>query len=225
MLDDMLDHGSMRTIFALLVLGQVLWHGAAARAQHADSGQSIYRYVNKTGRVVYTNIVEAVPVAQRERAKMDLSRITLNTEVGSEIERHLQEEHAALTKSPYCTQLREAANVGFLEQLWEDFAPLIACGGMLLALLLFTPAALRRFGAPEWAKVLMMAIPSLALGGLVMFSMSYTNNTIVQLKARARPCAAETFAKLSSSQNALFEHVQLVDQLKQQMAKIDQESR
>jgi hypothetical protein len=225
MLDDMLDEGSMRTIFALLVLAHVLSHGAEARAQDADSGQSIYRYVNKNGRVVYTNIVEQVPVAQRERGKMDLSRITLNTEVGTEIDRHLAEEHAALTKSPYCRQLREAANVGLIERLWQDFAPLITCGGILFALLLFTPAALRRFGAPEWAKVLMMAIPSLALAGLVMFSMSYTNNTIVQLKARARPCAAETFAKLSGAQNPLLEHVQLVDQLKQQIAKIEQESR
>lgn len=215
----------MRTIFALLVIGNVLSHGADARAQDAEPGQSIYRYTNKQGRVVYTNSVEQVPVAQRERGKMDLSRVTLNTEVGNEIDRHLEEEHAALIKSPYCTRLREAANVGFLERLWQDFAPLIVCGGMLLSLLLFTPAALRRFGAPQWAKVLMMAIPSLALGGLVMFSMSYTSSMIVKLKARAKPCATEAFAKLSGEANPLLEHMQIVERLKQEIAKIDQAAR
>lgn len=200
----------------------MLAHAAPLRAQSGDSGQNIYRYTNKHGRIEYTNIVEQVPPGQRARARVDLSRVSLNTEVGTEIERRLEEEHAALTKSPYCSRLRAAANTGFLERLWEDFAPLIACGGMLLAFLLFTPAALRRFGAPAWAKVLTMAIPALAIAGLLMFSMNYTNATIAQLKQQAKPCASETFAKLSGQQDTLLHHVQLVDQLKQEIAKLDQ---
>jgi hypothetical protein len=191
----------------------------------ADGARSFYRYVNKHGRVVYTNIAEQVPLAERARARVDLRHVSLNTEVGTEIDRRLEEEHAALTQSPYCRRMRAAAEVGFATRLWEDFAPLIACGGLLLGFLVYTPTALRRFGAPVWAKVLMMAIPALAISGLVMFSMSYTNETIVKVKQQAKPCAAEAFAKLSGQQDAVMQHFQLVDQLKQQMAKIEEEAR
>lgn len=211
----------MRALLAILILASVCLPAVFAVADPGTTAQSMYRYTNKQGRVVYTNISEQVPLPQREHARMDLSRISLNTEVGTEIDRRLEEEHAQLTKSPYCTRLRAAVEAGFFPQLWEDFAPLIVCGGILLLFLFFTPAALRRFGAPVWAKVLMMAIPSLAVAGLMMFSMTYTNKTIATLKQRAKPCATETFTKLSTQQDALLQHAQLVDQLKQEIAKLD----
>lgn len=222
----MLVH-AMRWAVVVVWVASILGCSAPALAEEggSDAAQSIYRYVNQRGRVEYTNIVERIPPAERARARMDLRRISLNTEIGTEIERRLEEEHAALTRSPYCARARAAAEVGFLNQLWEDFAPLIVCGGLLLGFVFFTPAALRRFGAPAWAKVLMMAIPALAISGLMMFSLSYTSQTIAQLKQQAKPCALETFARLSGQHDALLQHVQLIDKLKQEIAKIDAESR
>jgi hypothetical protein len=211
----------MRVLFALLAVGYSL-APLGARAQSADSGESIYKYTTAKGRVVYTNILEQVPLPQREQARVDLSRVELNTEAGTEIDRHLGEEYEKLKQSPYCRQLRAAANASFLATLWDDFAPLLLCGAGLLLLLFASPAAMRRFGAPAWAKVLMMAIPALALGGLIMFSMSYTNKTIVELRHRAKPCLAETFTRLSGQKDAVMQHMQLVDQLKREIASLEE---
>jgi hypothetical protein len=215
----------MWRLFAWLVLGCALAQCVAVRAQDRDAGQAIYRYLDSKGHAVYTNIVEQVPVRQRATAWVDLSRVSLNTEVGTEIDRRFEEQHAALTKSPYCQHLRAAANAGFFARLWEDFAPLVACGAMLLVLLLFTPTALRRFGAPVWAKVLTMAIPSLTLAGLMMFSMSYTTKTLSELKRRAKPCSSEFFVKLANREDALVQHAQLVEQLKHEIAELSPEGR
>ena len=211
----------LRLLRVLAVAIAVVVVSARAQAEDGDPGQTIYRYRNAQGRIVYTNAVEQVPVTERAKAKLDLRRIPLNTEVGNELEQRLEEEHARLTQSPYCQELRKAASIGYLARLWDEFAPLIVCGGLLLAFLVFTPSALRRFGAPAWARVLCMAIPSLAIAGLMMFSMNYTNKAIAQLKEQAKPCIAETFAGLGAQKDALFQRMKLVETLKQQIATID----
>jgi hypothetical protein len=203
---------------ALLLAICVAW------SARASAEEVYYRYVNERGRVVFTNAAEQVPLEQREQGRLDLSKVSLNTEIGNELDRRFEEEHAQLTQSDYCKQVRVAAKRSFLEQLWDDFGPLLVCGGALLLFLLFTPTALRRFGAPVWAKVLMMAIPTLALTGLMTFTMSHTNRTVSDLRRRVQPCAPETFAKLKSDPNPIAKHAELIEQLKRQIATIDAEA-
>lgn len=194
-----------------------------ARADGDDPGAAIYRYKNAHGRTVYTNAVEQIPVAERVHARVDLSRVELNSEVGTEIEHQFEQQHASLMESKYCRELRAAADVHFLYKLWDEFAPLIVCGGLLLLFLFFTPSALRRYGAPVWAKVLMMAIPSLTLAGFAMFSMTATNSALAQLKHRAEPCAKQAFTRLAGQPDALLQHARLIEQLQEQVAKIQKE--
>jgi hypothetical protein len=183
--------------------------------------EDFYKYRGREGRMVYTNITEQVPVDQREQGKLDLSRIPLNSELGAELDRRFEQEHAELRESSYCQALLAEAGEDLLKRIWEDYAPLVVCGGVLLAFLLFTPFALRRYGAPVWAKTLMMAIPSLAIGGLVSFTMMHTNRTISQLKERVKPCTAETFDRLRAEPDALAKRSQLIEQLKREMGLLD----
>ncbi|HMI94835.1 MAG TPA: hypothetical protein VK509_25855 [Polyangiales bacterium] len=175
--------------------------------------QTIYRYRNARGRVVYTNSAEQIPVQERERAKVDLSHIELNSELGTELNRRLEQRYARLTGSPRCEQLRKDASLGFVERLWEDFGPLVVCGGLLLLFVLFTPIALRRFGGPVWARTLMMAIPALAVAGLVTFSMRETGRALSELKQQAAPCEPGGFASLGGVPNAVMRRAALVRQL------------
>jgi hypothetical protein len=175
--------------------------------------QAIYRYRDARGREVYTNSVEQIPVQERERARVDLTHIELNSELGTELNRQLEARYARLSDSPRCEQLRSDASLGFFERLWEDFAPLVVCGGVLLLFLLFTPSALRRFGGPVWARTLMMAIPALAVAGLVMFSMRETGRALSELKQQAAPCAPDGFASLGSAPDAVMRRAALVRQL------------
>lgn len=192
------------------------WLACGASAAHAD--ESFYRYRHADGRVVYTNIAEQVPIEQRATAKLDLSRVALNTQIGNELALRFQAKHEQLTKTPHCQQLRAAANQDFLSRLWADFAPLVVCGGVLLCFLLFTPVALRRFGAPVWARTLMMAIPTLAVTGVVAFTMSHTNRSISALKQRAQPCMPDALERLAGAKN-LLPHAKLIEQLEREIGR------
>jgi hypothetical protein len=204
---------------AVVVAGIWAFGSCCARAE-----ETYCRVVQGNGRVVYTNIAEQVPVEQRERARLDLSRVSLNSEIGRELDQRFAQEHAELTQSDYCKELRGAAGQGFWQRLWSDFGPLLVCGAVLLGFLLFTPSAMRRYGAPVWAKTLMMAVPSLAVAGLLMFTMGHTNKTLGEIRQQLRPCTAETFENLKSSPNPIQKHAELIEQLKREIAKIDAEA-
>jgi hypothetical protein len=94
----------------------------------------------------------------------------------------------------------------------------VICGGVLLCFLLYTPFAIRRFGAPAWAKTLMMAIPTLAICGLMAFTMVRANKAIVGIKERVKPCMAENFDQLEAEPDALVKRSQMVGQLKREVA-------
>jgi hypothetical protein len=197
-----------------------LGDGQESGAAVEDDGQQIYLYRDESGRQVYTNIVEQVPLEQREEARVDLSHISLNTELGNEIARQLKIQHAALVDSSYCKELREAAEAGFWSTLWHEFAPLVICGGVLLLFLLFTPAAMKRFGAPVWAKTLTMAIPFLALSGLAMFSMTHTNRAISDFKRKADPCTEDGLERVASrSEDPVQAQARLVHGLKRRASR------
>jgi hypothetical protein len=183
--------------------------------------QVIYRYKRPDGREVYTNILDQVPEDQRANAAMDLSRVSLNSELGQELEQKLGEQHGALVKTEYCASAREQATQGFLESLWKEYAPLLVCGGVLFLFLIFTPVALKRMSAPDWARTLTMAIPSLALAGVVSFSMMKTNEAIVKLRAAAKPCQTQTFHDLAREPNPIGKQAALVKRLRQHIDALD----
>jgi hypothetical protein len=208
-------------VAALLLCLPLLFAAHAHAQDDGASGSQIYRYTNTKGRVVYTNAAEQVPFAQRENARVDLSHVSLNTEVGAEIERRLEEQHQALTQSSYCKRMVAVANGSFFERAWEEDSASIICAAAVLLLFLFTPRALRSINAPEWAKLLMTVIPALAVVGLIAFMVSHANKTIEEVKARAEPCMHETFARLGSQKDALVQRSQLVEALQQRASQLE----
>jgi hypothetical protein len=193
------------------------------RAQQGSSanpagGAGVYRYKAPTGRTVYTNVHEQVPLEQRAGARLELERVSLNTEVGNEIARRLQAEHAALIQTPYCARLRQAAEASFVTRLWADFAPLVVAALVLLLLLAISPIALRRFGATAWSRALSMAIPSVFAMGLLVFSMDKTHKSTQAVRTKAKACSEQSFAALSGRPGADAEHARLVAELKREIA-------
>lgn len=168
----------------------------------AERGQTIYRYVNASGRTVYTNIAENLPPDAREKSAVDLSQVSLHTELGNEIERRLMEEHRRLRGSAGCGALASAADASFWRRVWADYAPLLVCAGVLFALFALTPFALRQVDAPLWAKVLTFLVPLVAGVGLLSFTMTRTSRTLTVLDARARPCQMATWSHVASADEA-----------------------
>src|SRR5204862_3380210 len=114
--------GMQRRAYGWAALGFLLGCGALARAQPAAGADpSFYRYRGENGRVVYTNIEEQVPLGQREDARLDLSHISLNTELGNELARRFEVRHGELTRTPFCAQARAEGSKDFLAVLWDDY--------------------------------------------------------------------------------------------------------
>ena len=196
-----------------------------AAGRSPRSPQIMYRYVDSRGHAVYTNIEEQVPLDQRIAARMDLSRVSLNSEIAGELDRRLHEEHTALTKSPYCRELRKAADTDLVSSVWNNYPSLVMCAAAMLAFIFYSPIAIKRFGGQVWARTLSMAIPALAITGLISFSITETNKSLSRLKQQAAPCSEAAFTELSAAVNPVAKHAQLIAQLKQQMDAINAEAR
>lgn len=218
---------------AMKQTGRAAWLVACVLAStaHAEdtAPQTIYQYENKSGRVVYTNDVEQVPLGRRETGRVDLSHVSLNTEAGNAIEAEharraadVASKHAELSSSSYCRALKDEAAMPLLERIWHDHAPLVVCGAVALLLLFLTPHMARRVGAPVWAKVLSKSIPALALAGGVMYGMSQANRTALEIKQKLAPCLSETFAKLGESPEGVAKREHLVQKLEREIAQMQQ---
>jgi len=157
--------------------------GAKPAAPARPPGPSeMYKYKNHEGREVYTNIVEQIPVEEREAALLDLSHITLNSQLGTEIHHRLTAAHSKLIDSDYCQDIRDNAKSRAFKDIWDEYAPLIICGILLLLFVLGSPFMVRSVGGPAWSRTLMFALPALAFGGFIMYSMTSTNRAIVRFK-------------------------------------------
>lgn len=207
-----------RAFSIALLLAGLGWHVVASADEPTPEPppmpQQLYKYKTKDGRTAYTNILDEVPPDQRAGHKVDLSHVTLNTSVGNDLNKRLATEHKVLAASPYCKELEQAATKTELEQLWDDHAVTIVCGGLIAILILLTPTMLRTVHPPEWARVLTKMIPALLVVGGAMYGMQTANKKVLETRKRLKPCLSETFDGLGQSADPAGERLSLIDQLK-----------
>lgn len=175
----------------------------------------VYRYVTPEGQTRYTNLLASVPVRQRSAAAVDLSRVSLNSDVGRDLDRVLSHEHERLAKSPTCQQLRAAADKPLWRETWDDHGPLVVIGAAFALLVLLTPIMLKHLGA-SWGKLLSMLIPALAAIGLISVAAIRGTRTLSQLKVKAAPCESATWNALAKKDDGLVERLHLLQYMKVQ---------
>ncbi|HKU38633.1 MAG TPA: hypothetical protein VJR89_10815, partial [Polyangiales bacterium] len=188
------------------LLGARLTRGAAAPA--------VYRYRAADGRLRYTNVRELVPAAQRTAAEVDLSRVSLNSELGRDLNARLEEEHLRLVEQPVCQQLTAAADRALWEVAWRDHGPLVVCGGVILLLVFVTPWMVRKVGGPEWSRTMGMAVPVLAAFGVFAYVTIKSNAALSHVRESAAPCTQEGWA----ASDGLVERMKLLQGLRVQQA-------
>ena len=185
------------------------------------SAEVIYRFRNQKGRTVYTNIQDEVPEDQLQGAAMDLSSIPLNSEIGTEIDQRLEQEHERLVESDYCDEALSQAEAGPFELLWERYSIIVVFGGLLLLLFLVTPFVLRRVDAPRWARTLSSTIPMVAFLGLLSFTTVTANKTMSTARRKATPCKKSTWNELKTARNPIGQHAQLIRDLQKQIRALE----
>lgn len=185
----------------------------------------LYRYKTPDGRTKFTNLAESVPSTQRAAAKLDLRHVSLNSELGRDLNRQLDAEHERLVQEPHCQQLRAAASKPFWRVAWDEHGPLIVSGAAIALLVFATPFMLRRVGGREWARTLSMAISVLAIAGSVAYATMRTNRAMSQLKAAAAPCEGDTWNALASQDQGLVKKLQLLQSMRIQQQGLEEIAR
>lgn len=171
----------------LFVLGALLWAAGPARAE--DRSQEIYVYVGEQGRPVFVNGRSRVPAAFRARARrVDLSKVSLNTALGRELERAVTEERTRLERAARADA--EGGAGSWLARLWQDHDYLVVTAGFMLLLLVLSPWIARRVGLGRWGRLLLHVLPLLVALGLMGYAAHRTGQVFRQLRGARQERAA-----------------------------------
>ena len=173
------------------ILLPLLFVGACVDKEQApqSADQRIYRYVQQ-GRTVFVNGAERVPRQHRARAvAVELSGISTNRDLGNALRDQVSRQAKQLTASPYCRRARGlTVEPGFVGRIWRDHAHLVVLSALGLLLLALSPMMIRRHIAPQWGRVLMLALPLLFLVAVVSTAMVRAGRSMARLRETARLC-------------------------------------
>lgn len=191
---------------------------------HAAKEPVLYRYRGASGRPVFTNLISSVPRDQRDRARIDLRHVSLNSELGSALNDELEARFDAARASEACTELRSEAELPWWQRAFRDQRPLVVCGGVLLLLVLCTPWMHKRgWGAP-WARVLGTATPLLGFVGVSAYLLMQTQAQLRSFAPRAERCEPGAWAAAPDLPKR-FALVSALEAEQQALARIERESR
>lgn len=185
----------------------------------ADSGAqepALYRIRGARGQPMFTNIAANVPPEQRAEARVDLTHVPLNSELGSALNQKLQERFEALRSAEACSELRSEAELGFWQRAWRDHRIAVVCALILLFLLLCSPWMHGRGWGGQWARVLWTGVPLLGFVALSGSLLMKANASMSDLAPRAERCQPAAFAAAPG----LKQRFSLVSALESQQAKL-----
>ncbi len=179
---------------ATLLLGGCLADGSA-RFSEDDEEPVVYQYRTEDGRLGFAQSPELVPAEARRHAEpLDLSAVSLNTELGNELAARVTEEHARLAESDGCRRARDVADQNTVERLSLEHRGTLVVLALLFILVIATPWAARRFGAPAWGRVLSFALPALALLAFTVFAVTEARRELARIRGVAALCDPDSFA-------------------------------
>jgi hypothetical protein len=184
----------------------------------------LYRYSERSGRTVFTNLASTVPADQRELSRVDLRHVPLNSLLASDLDRELSRRYQDLRKSGTCERLRTATEAPWWQRVWEERRPLVLCAGVLLLLLLLTPwMASKGWGAP-WARVLYTAVPLLGFVGTTATLLHQSSASLSRMESSLKQCEPDAWQNAGGLPQR-FQLVQSLEAEKNALAQIERESR
>jgi len=172
----------------ILAVAAVLWLGGVA---HAQSSPVFYSYTADSGRTVYVNRFSMVPPGKRSGARaVDLSRVSLNEELAEDLAEAVEDELRHLKESDPCIEARQEESAGAWRHVWRRHGPWLLASSAALILLMMSPWMIRRTPAGVWSRFLMMALPALAMAGLLAVSATRANRSLDAVQQLTKLCDA-----------------------------------
>jgi hypothetical protein len=172
----------------ILAVAAVLWLGGIA---HAQSSPVFYSYTADSGRTVYVNRFSMVPPGKRSGARaVDLSRVSLNEELAEDLADAVEDELRYLKESDPCIEARKEESAGTWRHVWRRHGPWLLASSAAFVLLMISPWMIRRTPLGVWSRFLMVALPALAMTGLVAVSATRATSSLEAVEELSKLCDA-----------------------------------
>lgn len=171
----------------LLLIAVLVLAGAA----HAQSSPVFYSYTASSGRTVYVNRFSMVPPEKRSEARaVDLSKISLNEGLAEELADAVEDELRYLKDSDPCQEVRRERSAGAWRIVWHRHGPWILASLGAIMLVLMTPWMVQRTPPGVWSRLLMVALPALAMTALVAMSATRASDSLEAVQQLSKLCDA-----------------------------------
>jgi hypothetical protein len=171
----------------VLVAALVLLSGIAL----AQSAPVFYSYTSASGRTVYVNRFSMVPPEKRSEARaVDLSRVSLNEGLAEELADAVEDELRFLKDSDPCNEARMERTAGAWKHVWHRHGPWILASLAAMILVLMSPWMVARTPPGVWSRLLMVALPALAMTALVAVSATRATSSLQAVQQLSKLCDA-----------------------------------
>ncbi len=158
---------------------------------HAQSAPIFYSYTGSSGRTVYVNRFSMVPPEKRASARaVDLSEVSLNEELAEELADAVEDELRYLKDSDPCIEARKEEEAGAWRHVWHRHGPWILASLAAMILILMTPWMIARTPPGIWSRLLMVALPALAMTALVAVSAMRATSSLEAVQELSKLCDA-----------------------------------
>lgn len=172
----------------ILLVAVVLVLAGLAQAQSAPV---FYSYTTGSGRTVYVNRFSMVPPEKRSEARaVDLSRVSLNQGLAEELADAVEDELRYLKDSDPCNEARQERTAGAWRHIWHRHGPWILSSLAAIILVMMSPWMVQRTPPGVWSRLLMVALPALAMTALVAVSATRATDSLQAVQQLSKLCDA-----------------------------------
>ena len=158
---------------------------------HAQSSPVFYSYTGDSGRTVYVNRFSMVPPEKRSKARaVDLSQVQLHEELAEDLADAVEDELRYLKNSDPCNEARTEDSAGAWRHAWKRHGPWLMASIAAIILVLMTPWMVARTPPGVWSRLLMVALPALAMTALLAVSATRVTSSLESVEELAKLCDA-----------------------------------
>jgi hypothetical protein len=172
----------------VLAVALVLFGASTAGAQDAPV---FYSYQGDSGRTVYVNRFSMVPPEKRSEVRaIDLSEVELHQELAEGLADAVEDELRYLKESDPCNEARTEAKLETWRLAWNRHGSWLLASLAAVVLVFMTPWMIARTPPGVWSRLLMVALPALAMTALLAYSATRVTASLEAVSELVRLCDA-----------------------------------
>jgi hypothetical protein len=165
----------------------LLWTGLG----QAQESRVFYSYKGDSGRTVYVNRFSMVPPEKRAKARaIDLSEVELHEELAESLADAVEDELRFLKESDPCNEARTEESAGAWRHIWHRHGPWVLASVAAIILVLMTPWMVARTPPGVWSRLLMVALPALAMTAVLAVSATRATSSLEAVAELVKLCNA-----------------------------------